>query len=212
MFDAMDVMREIADVIIQSEAYLNELDRTVGDGDHGSNLAAGYRNCLERLKGREKSAPVEVLRRVGVELLHSMEGCAGPLYAKAYMGAAQALAQRETKEITTEAACAMLAAAIQGVADKGGGDAGCKTMLDAMLPALCALKAAQAEKLPLFAAMRRALQAAWSGVAFTKTIPAKKGTAYYLGEATLGYQDPGATSFALTLSVVCDFCNRAARA
>ena len=197
-----DCITRIAQTIIENKDFLTDLDREIGDADHGVNMARGFQAVLEKVP-QDNADIGAVLKKTGMTLLSTVGGASGPLYGTAYMEAGKAAAGKET--LGPSDFRAMLDAAIAGIQKRGKAVRGEKTMLDALIPAL----EAYTEKLDAGADLPEALDAACSaakeGVEFTKTIRATKGRASYLGDRSIGHQDPGATSAALTLEAIRDF-------
>ncbi len=192
----------IAERIIENKDYLTDLDREIGDADHGVNLARGYQAVLEKVPQEEKDIGA-VLKKTGMTLLSTVGGASGPLYGTAWMEAGKAAAGRETLEPGDYPV--LLDAAIAGIQKRGRAVRGEKTMLDALIPAREALAGKLEAGAGLPEALDAACAAAAEGVAFTKTIRATKGRASYLGDRSIGHQDPGATSAALTLEAIRDY-------
>ena len=197
-----DCITRIAQTIIENKDFLTDLDREIGDADHGVNMARGFQAVLEKVP-QDNADIGAVLKKTGMTLLSTVGGASGPLYGTASMEAGKAAAGKET--LGPADFRAMLDAAIAGIQKRGKAVRGEKTMLDALIPAL----EAYTEKLDAGADLPEALDAACSaakeGVEFTKTIRATKGRASYLGDRSIGHQDPGATSAALTLEAIRDF-------
>ncbi len=189
----------IADVIIENKEFLTDLDREIGDADHGVNLARGYKAVLEKIP-QEEAELGTVLKKTGMTLLSTVGGASGPLYGTAYMEAGKVMAGKE--KLSPEDFLNVLDAAIAGIIKRGKAVQGEKTMLDSLIPA----RNAYAEKMESdpCAALDDACKAAAEGVEYTKTIRATKGRASYLGDRSIGHQDPGATSALLTLEVLRD--------
>jgi len=194
------ILHAIGDKIIEQKLYLSELDNVIGDGDHGINLARGFLAVQQKEPAMQGKDVGTIFKTVGMALVSTVGGASGPLYGTAFMQAGKEMAGKT--EIGPDDLLTILNAAIAGVQLRGKAVAGEKTMLDAMIPARDALAA----NLPLGAkgALAAAVQAARDGVAYTKTIIATKGRASYLGERSLGHQDPGATSFTMMLEVAAD--------
>lgn len=141
-----------------------------------------------------------ILKTVGMTLVSTVGGASGPLYGTAFMKAGQLMAGKDAVDINDFVE--ILRVSIEGVKMRGKSTTGEKTMLDAMVPALAAMEGAlKAAKDPK-EILLEGVEAAEDGVAYTKTIIATKGRASYLGERSIGHQDPGATSFTLMLSVI----------
>ena len=204
----LKIIEEITLVIGINKQFLTDLDQAIGDGDHGINLDRGFRAIHDKIESVKDKDCGTILKTVAMSLISTVGGAAGPLYGTAFMKAGQVVANK--MEISSEDAVKMLHEAIQGIIARGKAAQGDKTMLDALIPAYEALKAAveKGEDLPI--AMVQAVEAAENGVAFTKTIAAKKGRANYLGDRSIGHQDPGATSSYLMLKAISDVLAREA--
>ena len=187
-----EIIRAIAVRMETEKDFLTQLDNEIGDGDHGINLSRGFKNVLEKLPELERSDIGAMLKGVGMQLVSSVGGASGPLYGTAFMKAGNVL--KGKNEITAADFVAALEAAIDGVKMRGKSKEGEKTMLDALCPAYKALVETVDAGAELKESMAKAVMAAAQGVEYTKTIVAAKGRASYLGERSLGHQDPGATS------------------
>ena len=186
----LEILHTIGEKITEEKLYLTELDNVIGDGDHGINLARGFAEVEKKRPMMEGKDIGTMLKTAGMALVSTVGGASGPLYGTAFMQAGKALAGK------TE-----LDAFVAGVQLRGKSVAGEKTMLDAMIPARDAFKAALDAGKGAKDALADAVAAAEQGVEYTKTIIATKGRASYLGERSLGHQDPGATSFTTMLKV-----------
>ena len=194
----IDIIHKVSAAIGENAQFLTDLDNAIGDGDHGINLARGFKKVEEELPAVAEKDIGAILKKVGMTLVSTVGGASGPLYGTAFMKAGDAVKEKE--EVTAEDFTAMLEAGIGGVQLRGKAEKGEKTMLDAMIPALEAMRAAgTADAKAMLAA---GLKAAKEGVEYTKTIIATKGRASYLGERSIGHQDPGATSFTVMLETV----------
>ena len=194
------VLKDIIAVIEENAQFLTDLDAAVGDNDHGINMARGFKKVgadLPALEGKDIGA---ILKKAGMDLVSTVGGSSGPLYGTAFMKAGAKAAGKN--EIGMEDFLAMMDEAIGGVQLRGKAVRGEKTMLDAMIPAQEAMKAAAAGGADTSAVLQAGVKAAEEGVEYTKTIIATKGRASYLGERSLGHQDPGATSFTLILKAI----------
>ncbi|MDU2064074.1 MAG: dihydroxyacetone kinase subunit DhaL [Sporomusaceae bacterium] len=194
----------VGEVIIANKEYLTDLDSAIGDGDHGLNMARGFSAVIDKFQ--QAAAPVDIgstLKQLGMTLISTVGGASGPLYGTACLRAAaasQGKAALDSKDVAS-----MLQAAIQGIKDRGKAQRGEKTMIDALEPAYEAFTAAMEANEALSVALDKAVVAAKAGVEYTKTIIATKGRASYLGERSLGHQDPGATSATLILEALAKF-------
>ena len=204
-------IRRIQVVLHEQRQYLTGLDSPIGDGDHGINMDRGFTAVVAKLDAAPAGQDVgAVLKLVASTLISTVGGASGPLYGTAFLRAGAALAG---KPAATLADCVTaLNAAVQGIRDRGKATTGEKTMLDALVPAQEALAAAAAAGLDLPAAFAQAAAAAETGAQATIPLLATKGRASYLGERSIGHQDPGATSSALLLRAVADTLARQAGA
>jgi dihydroxyacetone kinase-like protein len=191
-------VRRTAQVVTEHRDELIELDRQIGDGDHGENLTRGFTAVLAKLDALD-APPGDVgavLKLVATTLMSTVGGAAGPLYGTAYLRAAKVTG---LPELDSAAVVAMLEAGLEGIVVRGKATTGEKTMVDAWSPAVeAAVAAADAGASPA-AVLAAAAEAARAGAEATTPLVATKGRASYLGERSAGHQDPGATSTALIL-------------
>lgn len=180
--------------------FLTELDNVIADGDHGINMAKGFAAVEAKLESIKDQNIGAVLKTVGMTLVSAVGGSSGPLYGTAFMKAGIAMAAKETMDINDFLVC--LKVGIEGIMMRGRSARGEKTMLDAMIPASEAMEKANAEGMDAKSVIEAGVKAAFDGVEYTKTIAATKGRASYIGERSIGHQDPGATSFAFLLDTV----------
>jgi phosphoenolpyruvate---glycerone phosphotransferase subunit DhaL len=188
-------MERFAAEVAENRSYLTKLDGAIGDGDHGTNMDRGMKKALERMQATDGDDIGASLKAVGMALVSSVGGAAGPLYGTFFMQMGQATAGKA--ELDLPAFTDAFDAGIQGVIKRGKAEPGDKTMLDALKPALEALRDADGDDVA--AALGRAAQAAHDGMESTVPMVARKGRASYLGERSAGHQDPGATSSHLLL-------------
>jgi phosphoenolpyruvate---glycerone phosphotransferase subunit DhaL len=195
-----DWMKRFAAEVAENRAYLTKLDGAIGDGDHGTNMDRGMKKALERLEATDGDDIGASLKAVGMALVSSVGGAAGPLYGTLFLQMGQATAGQSEIDLAgfTEA----LDAGVQGVIKRGKAEPGDKTMLDALGPALDALRAADGDDVA--DALQRAAEAAREGMEATVPLVARKGRASYLGERSAGHQDPGATSSHLLLKTAAE--------
>lgn len=182
----------VAAKVKEQRAYLTELDSPIGDADHGINLDRGFSAVLTKLPTVADKDIGTILKTTGMTLVSTVGGASGPLYGTAFLRASMALADRY--ELSEDDLVAALDAALEGVMQRGKAQRGEKTMIDTIAPAIDALKAARGRGLNLPAALREATAAAEAGMKSTIPMLATKGRASYLGERSIGHQDPGATS------------------
>jgi len=189
-----------AEVLFANKEYLTELDSAIGDADHGINMDRGFRKVNEKLPSVADKDIGSILKTVGMTLISSVGGAAGPLYGTFYMRSGMAAAAKE--ELDNADVVEMLQAGVDGIVQRGRAEREDKTMFDAWAPAMDALNAALAEDDDLIAALTAAVAAAEQGMKDTIPLQAKKGRASYLGERSIGHQDPGATSSYLILNAL----------
>ena len=188
--------------IIEHEEHLNHLDNAIGDGDHGTNMARFSRIILSDLP--ELSAGNgdlgEILHHIGMRCITEIGGSAGPLFGKFFLQASIS----NIGNTSMEAANWVLAFedGTMGVSLIGRSTEGEKTMLDALFPAVRAMQEKLEEGLSLPEIFLAGATAAENGVEFTKTISANKGRAAYIGQHSIGHQDPGATTVMLMLQAL----------
>ena len=187
-----EIIRAIAARMEAEKDFLTQLDNEIGDGDHGINLARGFKSVVEKLPELEKGDIGALLKGTGMQLVSNVGGASGPLYGTAFMKAGNAV--KGKNEIEATDFVAMMESAIGGVKMRGKSTEGEKTMLDSLCPAYKALKTGIEGGDDLKTALHKAVEEAVKGVEYTKTIIAAKGRASYLGERSIGHQDPGATS------------------
>jgi dihydroxyacetone kinase-like protein len=191
-------MSETAAAVREQRDYLTQLDSAIGDGDHGTNMNRGFEAVEKALAGQNGSVPPgRLLIVAGKTLVSTVGGASGPLWGSALRAAGRSLGDAESFEAPELAAA--LDAAIAAVVDLGAATPGDKTMIDALLPASQALHDGLDAGVPLQAAITAASEAAEGGARATVPMLARKGRASYLGERSVGHQDPGATSAALIL-------------
>ncbi|MQS14332.1 dihydroxyacetone kinase subunit L [Streptomyces kaniharaensis] len=186
-------VRAIAAAVEKEEGRLTELDSAIGDGDHGSNLRRGFAAALTALDGLRPAGPGAVLSKAGTTLISKVGGASGPLYGKAFRAIGAALPGPAGPADLADA----LAAGLDAVRTLGRAEPGDKTIVDAYTPAVAAFRACAAAGAALPEAAGAAADAAEQGARDTIPLRARKGRASYLGERSIGHQDPGATSTAL---------------
>lgn len=193
--DITTFVERFADAVTEHRRLLTRLDAAIGDADHGENLYRGTQAALDRLDG---DTPAAVLKGVSMALISKVGGAAGPLYGTGFLRASKAVDGKD--ELDASDLVAALDAAFEGVKQRGKSDRGQKTMLDALGPALDALREAVDEGVDVDQALRRAAQAADRGKRETVPVQAQRGRASYMGERSIGHQDPGATSTAILIA------------
>jgi phosphoenolpyruvate---glycerone phosphotransferase subunit DhaL len=186
-------------VLAEHRMELIDLDRAIGDGDHGENMDRGFKAVVAKL---DAGAPdiASVLKVVASTLMSTVGGAAGPLYGTAFMRAAKAA----EGDLDAEGVTAVIAGALEGIVARGKATTGEKTMVDAWTPAVAAAQAVADAGGSAAEALRAAATAAQAGAEATIPLQATKGRASYLGERSIGHQDPGATSTAYLLATAAD--------
>jgi phosphoenolpyruvate---glycerone phosphotransferase subunit DhaL len=206
--DSMRWLVCVADVLHENRVYLTQLDAAIGDADHGINMDRGFSAVRGKFPTMATTDIAAQLKTVGSTLVSTVGGAAGPLYGTAFLRAGGAVAGKQ--ELTSADVVAMLEAFLGGVVARGKAQPGEKTMVDALTPALAAAKQALNEGVPLTELTHRACVAAEEGMKATIPMLATKGRASYLGERSIGHQDPGATSSWLILQCLEEVCQEKA--
>jgi dihydroxyacetone kinase-like protein len=197
-----DWIRRFAGEIAANKEYLTELDSAIGDADHGINMDRGFTAVKAELAAHPPSDIRSVFQSVATVLIRHVGGAAGPLYGTFFLRAAAACAGKT--EIEAADAVALLQAGVEGVGQRGKAAAGDKTMLDALLPALDAMRKGLEDGCSLAVILEAGAAAAQAGMLATIPMQARKGRASYLGARSIGHQDPGATSSYLLLQAAAD--------
>ena len=191
-------MGESAAAVRAQSEYLTQLDAAIGDGDHGINMNRGFDAVGKALAVQDGNLPPgQLLTIAGKTLVSTVGGASGPLWGTAFRRAGRALGKAESFD--GEALLAALDAGVDGVVDLGAAAPGDKTMVDALRPAVDAMRDRLDAGAPLDSALAAAAAAAEDGARATVPLQARKGRASYLGERSIGHQDPGATSAALIM-------------
>src|SRR5882757_210996 len=191
-------IREFARVIGENAQLLSDLDAAIGDADHGINMERGMTAVLGSLDETVPTDMSALCKQVGMTLVKSVGGASGPLYGTFFLRMAAPLGATGSVAATDFAAA--LRAGVEGVVQRGRAESGDKTMYDALAPALDALDAALDSGSDLPAALSGAATAAQKGRDATESMVARKGRASYLGQRSVGHQDPGATSSAMLVA------------
>jgi dihydroxyacetone kinase-like protein len=200
--DVIGWLNECGRVIAENKDYLTQLDSAIGDADHGANMDRGFKAALAKLPSVADKDIGTLFKSVGMTLVQTVGGAGGPLYGTFFMQAGTSTANK--LELTAGDWSAALEAALNGVVARGKAQLGDKTMVDALTPALSALKQAVSDGADQNECLRRSASAAEQGMKDTIPLVARKGRASYLGERSAGHQDPGATSSYLLLKAAAD--------
>lgn len=196
--DVVAAVRAGAETIAEHRDELIQLDRAIGDADHGENLDRGFRAVVAKLDTADPDSPAAALKLVASVLISTVGGAAGPLYGTAFLRAASAVDGVE--ELDGPALATAIEAGMEGVTARGKAVAGEKTMIDALAPAVAAARAAAETGDDPRKVISAAAEGAHRGVRETGPLIARKGRASYLGERSAGHLDPGSRSTALLLS------------
>jgi len=195
--DVLAWIVELQQVYAQNRQWLTELDSAIGDADHGANMDRGFTAVLAELQALPPQDVGAALKAVAMTLIRTVGGASGPLYGTFFLRASSACAGKTTLQAYD--LVQMFQAGIEGVQQRGKAELGDKTMVDALLPALEAMHKALGNGSGLAEILQQAVAAADLGMRGTIPLRARKGRASYLGERSIGHQDPGATSSYLLL-------------
>lgn len=190
--DVLAWLAALQRVMVENKEYLTELDAAIGDADHGINMNRGFQAVASELKDNPPQDIGAALKAVAMTLIRTVGGAAGPLYGTFFLRASSTCAGKT--ELPPTGVVEMFSAGVLGVQQRGKAVLNDKTMLDALYPALEAMKAALASGADLAELLQQGTRAAQDGMNNTIPLQARKGRASYLGERSIGHQDPGATS------------------
>ncbi|QZY54418.1 dihydroxyacetone kinase subunit DhaL [Crassaminicella profunda] len=196
------VLKNIGIKMNENKQLLTELDAAIGDADHGINMNKGFAAVSKKLEEVKSDDCGEILKTTAMTLISTVGGASGPLYGTAFLKAS--IVAKGKIELDKKTIIKMFEEAIKGIVMRGKAQIGEKTMLDALIPAYEALKESIEQGDELSIAFNKATYAACEGVEKTKNIIATKGRASYLGERSIGHQDPGATSSYLMIKAIAD--------
>jgi dihydroxyacetone kinase-like protein len=191
-------VRAFAKLVAENKDSLTDLDAAIGDGDHGANMDRGMRAVLAGLDEDTPPTASALFTKVGTTLLSTVGGASGPLFGTLFLRVGAALG--DTTEISLPRLATALRAGLNGIVARGKAEPGDKTMYDAFAPAVTALETAATVGADKTDALQRALSAAERGRDATTPMVARKGRASYMGERSVGHQDPGATTVALLMA------------
>lgn len=198
--EILEIIDSIADVIFENKDYLTELDRAIGDSDHGVNLARGFKKVKEEKENLESLNASDLFNKVAMILISNVGGASGAIYGTGLMKGAQYLKGKE--KIGIDEAIGLSQAMIDGMVMRGKALAGEKTMLDTIYPAVETL--INKKELKLNDLLVEVEESSKVGMESTKDMLAKKGRASYLGERSVGHIDPGAMSSYLIIKTICE--------
>ena len=200
----IQIIREVQKAYEANAPEIEKLDQAIGDGDHVINMRRGIQAILEIDETLVPLKPGEALNKIGMTLLSSIGGAAGPLFASMFMGMAKVPGSDDIHDSKTVAK--MFSSGVELVKQRGKADVGDKTMLDVLIP-VSNLFSELVEKsdLPKNEILKQLMAEAERGMLSTKDIAATKGRASYLGERAKGHIDPGAKSCQLIIFTICDY-------
>ena len=200
-----EAVKFVADAIVAEKNHLTMLDTKIGDGDHGLNMARGVAAVLEAMEelDEEKSSVSLVCKTVGQAFMMNVGGASGPLYGTGFVEASKTL--DENSKLDVETLEKFFGAAITEIQRRGHAKKGDKTMLDTLIPIHESLQTSKTKNKSISESLEEALTAAREGMEFTKTIAAKRGRASYIGERSIGVEDPGAVSSLIIFRTFCQF-------
>ena len=187
-----DWLKEIAVVMSKDKDYLSQLDAAIGDADHGVNMDRGFQKVLGKLESFNGQDIGAIFKNTGMTLISSVGGASGPLYGKFFMQMGMAL--KGKMELNLEDLKEGISKGLDGVKGIGKASLGDKTMVDVWIPVVESLNESVNEEETLEIAAEKMVEAAETGLKSTINMIARKGRASYLGERSIGHQDPGATS------------------
>jgi phosphoenolpyruvate---glycerone phosphotransferase subunit DhaL len=200
--DTLNWVRAVASVINQNSTYLTELDAAIGDADHGANMDRGFKAVMNKMPEISDKDIGTIFKTVGMTLISTVGGAGGPLYGTFFLQIGMKTAGK--MELSLADWTDALEAALNGVIMRGKAELGDKTMVDALTPAVAALRQSIQENQPIYKALELSAESARKGMEGTIPLVARKGRASYLGERSAGHQDPGATSSFLILKAAVD--------
>jgi dihydroxyacetone kinase-like protein len=206
--DQLDVValdswvRAFAGLVAENRELLTELDAAIGDADHGTNMDRGMKAVLAALDESGPTTPKALLTKVGMTLVSTVGGASGPLFGTFFLRMGAALGDGES--VPRSDVAPALRAGLDGVVQRGKAVLEDKTMVDALAPAVEALEVALSSEVSVTEALRLARDAATAGRDATFPMLARKGRASYLGERSVGHQDPGATTVALLMQAAAE--------
>ncbi len=195
-------INKLQEIYAENKEYLTQLDSAIGDADHGINMNRGFNAVKNALEADLPEQPTALLKVVAMSLIKTVGGASGPLYGTFFMRASAEAADKT--ELEAADIVSMFDAGVQGILQRGKAQLEDKTMIDAWLPALETMKQALGNGSGLSDVLKEGAAAAQQGMKNTIPLQARKGRASYLGERSIGHQDPGATSTYLMLQAAAD--------
>lgn len=198
----VDWLMRCGEVFSRERDFLTQLDTEIGDADHGLNMNRGFNKVVEKLPSVADKDIGFILKNTGMTLLSSVGGASGPLFGTFFIRAAQAANAKQSLDLAE--LHQMMQEGVEGVVMRGKAEPGDKTMCDAWWPVVESLGQSAQQNLSVAEALQRAADSAERSVESTITMQARKGRASYLGERSIGHQDPGATSVMLMMKTLAE--------
>lgn len=195
-------LQAVGDAMAANKEILTQLDAAIGDGDYGISMDRGFKKVNSQLSAVVDKDIGSILKSTGMALISSMGGASGPLYGTLFIRAGTAASGKH--ELNTTEMAVVLKAGLLGLIERGKAQVGDKTMVDALTPAVEAFEQAAQDGVDITEALGQTVAAAERGMKDTIPLIARKGRASYLGERSIGHQDPGATSVYLILKALHD--------
>ncbi|MCP1107039.1 dihydroxyacetone kinase subunit DhaL [Serratia nevei] len=198
----VDWLMRCGEVFSRERDFLTRLDTEIGDADHGLNMNRGFNKVVEKLPSVADKDIGFILKNTGMTLLSSVGGASGPLFGTFFIRAAQAANAKQSLDLAELQQ--MMQEGVEGVVMRGKAEPGDKTMCDVWWPVVESLGQSAQRNLSVAEALQRAADSAERAVESTITMQARKGRASYLGERSIGHQDPGATSVMLMMKTLAE--------
>ncbi|BEN32198.1 dihydroxyacetone kinase subunit DhaL [Serratia marcescens] len=198
----VDWLMRCGEVFSRERDFLTQLDTEIGDADHGLNMNRGFNKVVEKLPSVADKDIGFILKNTGMTLLSSVGGASGPLFGTFFIRAAQAANAKQSLDLAELQQ--MMQEGVEGVVMRGKAEPGDKTMCDVWWPVVESLGQSAQQNLSVAEALQRAADSAERAVESTITMQARKGRASYLGERSIGHQDPGATSVTLMMKTLAE--------
>ena len=198
----VDWLMRCGEVFSRERDFLTQLDTEIGDADHGLNMNRGFNKVVEKLPSVADKDIGFILKNTGMTLLSSVGGASGPLFGTFFIRAAQAANAKQSLDLTE--LHQVMQEGVEGVVMRGKAEPGDKTMCDVWWPVVESLGQSAQQNLSVAEALQRAADSAERAVESTITMQARKGRASYLGERSIGHQDPGATSVMLMMKTLAE--------
>lgn len=198
----VDWLMRCGEVFTQQRDFLTRLDTEIGDADHGLNMNRGFNKVVEKLPSVADKDIGFILKNTGMTLLSSVGGASGPLFGTFFIRAAQAANAKQSLDLVE--LHQLMQEGVEGVVMRGKAEPGDKTMCDVWWPVVESLGQSAQQQLSVAEALQRASERAEQAVEGTITLQARKGRASYLGERSIGHQDPGATSVMLMIKTLAE--------